>query len=325
MADRTLLIGDIGGTNARFALANPDRPGFHDAVTLQCADFASADDAIRHYLGELPAASPDVICLAAAGPVIDGTVQVTNNHWTLIATDIAANFACDEVRLLNDFEAVAYSITQLGAEDSEVIGLPDQRPALDGDFNIAIIGPGTGLGIAGLIRRGQSIVPVVGEGGHIGFAPKSQAQVEILDALRSKFDRVSVERLVSGSGIENIYWALTRMHGEQRLQLTAQEIFAGNRDGDDPRASEAVQMFFEVLGQVAGDIALILGATDGVYLAGGIAKRYPEVLQSSSFRNAFDNKGRHRALMERIPTLLITHDEPGLLGAAYCALELSSD
>ncbi len=324
MTDKTLLIADIGGTNARFALADPERAGFHDAMTLKCADFASADDAIRHYLDNLSAAAPEVICLAVAGPVIDGSVQVTNNHWTLNATDIAASFSAKEVRLLNDFEAIAYSIPELGVEETEVIGLPEQRPALDSNFNIAIIGPGTGLGIAGLVRRGQTIIPIVGEGGHIGFAPKSQVQVEILDALRGRFDRVSVERLVSGSGLENIYWALTRIHGEQRIQLSAADVFAQSREDGDPRASEAVHMFFEILGQVAGDVALTLGATDGVYLAGGIAKRYPELLQNSGFRNAFDNKGRHRALMERIPTLLITHDEPGLLGAAYCAAPLPS-
>ena len=324
MADKTLLIGDIGGTNARFAIADPERPGFSDAMTLQCADYASADDAIRHYLGELSVAAPDVICLAVAGPVIDGIVQVTNNHWTLNAADLATDFGINDVQLLNDFEAVAFSIPRLQAQGVEVIGLPDKNPVLDEDFNIAILGPGTGLGTAGLIRRGQVVIPIVGEGGHVGFAPKSQVQVNILDALRGKFDRVSVERLASGPGIENIYWALTRIHGEQRTQLSAEEIFTQSRDDGDSRASETVQMFFEILGQVAGDLALTLGATDGVYIAGGIAKRHPEMLQNSGFRNAFDNKGQHRALMERIPTLLITDDEPGLLGAAVCSLEMSS-
>jgi len=324
MADETLLIGDIGGTNARFAIADPERPGFSNAMTLKCADFSWADDAIRHYLDEQSAGSPDVICLAAAGPVVDNTVQITNNHWTLNAADIAADFGIAAVRLMNDFEALAYSIPHLQAEDTLAIGLPLRKPLAEDNFNIAIIGPGTGLGTAGLMKRGPVFAPVVGEGGHVGFAPKSQVQIEILSALRSKFDRVSVERLVSGSGLENIYWALTRIHGEHRTQLTAGEVFANGGEGGDPRAAEAVQMFFEILGQVAGDLALTMGAVDGVYIAGGIAKRYPELLQNSGFRNAFDNKGRYRSYMERIPTLLITHDEPGLLGSASCALELSS-
>ena len=321
MTDKTLVIGDIGGTNARFALASPDEPGFHHPLTLQCADYSSADDAIRHYLDSQSAATPDVICLAVAGPVVDDMVRVTNNHWTLKAADIAEDFGIGQVRLLNDFEAIAYSIPHLKQDDVEPIGLPEAKP-LSLDFKVAILGPGTGLGVAGLYRRGQMLVPIVGEGGHVGFSPKSQVQVEIMEALRSKFDRVTVERLVSGAGIENIYWALTLIHGEQRTQLTAQEVFA-NAD-DDPRANETTHMFFEVLGQVAGDLALTIGAEDGVYLAGGIAKRYPDMLQQSGFRNAFDNKGRHRAYMERIPTLLIANGEPGLLGAAHCALEFSS-
>jgi len=324
LADKTLLIGDIGGTNARFALATSDRPGFRDAMTLKCADFAWADDAIRHYLDELSAGSPDVICLAAAGPVVDNVVQITNNHWTLNAADISADFGIKTVRLLNDFEALAYSIPHLQAEDSLPVGLPEQGSLPEDQFNVAIIGPGTGLGTAGLMKRGSMILPVVGEGGHVGFAPKSQVQVEILNALHSKFDRVSVERLISGSGLENIYWALTLIHGEHRKQLSAKDIFSKSADGDDPRATEAIQMFFEILGQVAGDLALTMGAQDGVYIAGGIAKRYPQLLQDSGFRNAFNNKGRYRAYMERIPTLLITYDEPGLLGSAFCALELSS-
>jgi len=324
MAKPTLIIGDIGGTNARFAVADPMQVGFSQAMTLQCADFPSADDAIRTYLDESGVAEPDVICLAAAGPVVGNAIDVTNNHWTLDAAQIGEDFGIAAVRLLNDFEANAYAIPALGRDDSVVVGLPDRKPQLDGDYNIAIVGPGTGLGTAGLIRRADTVIPIVGEGGHIGFAPKSQVQVEILNTLRQKFDRVSVERLLSGSGVENMYWALTRIHGEQRKPLGAAEIFASSADDIDQRATETTQMFFEILGQVAGDIALTLGAEDGVYIAGGIAKRYPAMLQNSGFRNAFDNKGGHRAYMERIPTLLITHDEPGLLGAAYCALELFS-
>ena len=185
-----------------------------------------------------------------------------------------------------------------------------------------MLGPGTGLGVAGLYRRGGVHVPIVGEGGHVGFAPATRVQIDVLNALRERFDRVSAERLLSGAGIEQIYWALCRLHGERRLQLDAAQVFAASADGD-PRAHEATQLFFEVLGQVAGDLALTLGAADGVYIAGGIAKRYPELLQASGFRSAFESKGRHRALMERIPTLLVTHAEPGLLGAAHCALSLT--
>lgn len=324
MPEQTLLIGDIGGTNARFALADAAGPDFHSEMTLLCSEFASADDAIREYLQQQSAGKPDVICLAAAGPVMDERVQFTNNHWTLDAHSLREDFEIASVRLLNDFEATAYCIPSLQESDLDSIGLPEGGLLDAEEFNVAIVGPGTGLGAAGLIRRGELLLPIVGESGHIGFAPKSQVQIDVLEVLRGRYDRVSVERLVSGGGIENIYWALTQIHGESRTQLSAAEIFASSDAADDARAIEATQLFFELLGQVAGDIALVLGAQDGVYIAGGIAKRYPTMLRHSGFRNAFDNKGNHRSYMERIPTLLITHEQPGLLGAAYCAVGLLS-
>lgn len=322
MTERCLLIGDIGGTNARFALATPGRPGFRNVLELQCADFPSADDAINHYLHETGSNPPDAVCLAAAGPVIDDRVDITNNHWEISVAEIRAGFGIDGVRLLNDFEAIAYSIPFLSAEDTVIIGKHDDRPLSETHFDVAILGPGTGLGIAGLIRRGDTFVPVTGEGGHIGFAPDTPLHVEILQVLLGRFERVSAERLISGSGLENIYLALAEIRGEPGPGLSAAEIFAAPVAGK--LASEAVDVFFELLGLTAGDLALMLGAVDGVYIAGGMAKRYPERLSSSRFRSAFESKGRYRPYMQRIPTRLITYDEPGLLGAAYCALEFSS-
>jgi glucokinase len=321
--DKSLLIGDIGGTNARFALANSEQPGFDDAMTLTCADFASADDAIRHYISERSLSAPDGICFAVAGPVIDNTVRLTNSQWTLSGVDLAREFGAEQVRLLNDFEAAAYSIPQLRPADVENIGKKSNIELSPDRFSIAVTGPGTGLGVAGLVRRGSNLVSVAGEGGNVGFAPNSDVQVKLRSELRNKFAFVSAEHLISGPGIENIYWALTEIYGEKFTPLSAGDIFAAGGNGGDPRAGEATQLFFDVLGQVAGDLALTMGAVDGVYLAGGIVKRYPTMLKNSGFRSAFEDKGRYRAYMERIPTLLITHDEPGLLGAAYCALELS--
>jgi glucokinase len=316
-----LLIGDIGGTNARFALATTDRPGFHSTVELQCEDFATADDAIRHYLTTTRVGPPDAVCLAAAGPVVDDKVKITNNHWDISAAETAEDFGTEHVRLLNDFEAIAYSIPLLTKTEIQTIGPHDHSALGPDDFTVAILGPGTGLGVAGLCRRGSTLVPVTGEGGHIGFAPATPLQIELLKVLADKFERVSAERLIAGSGLTNIYKALAVIRGETRESLTAAQIFARRDDGEI--AAAAVDMFFELLGQVAGDLALTLGAVDGVYIAGGISKRYPQVLENSRFRSAFESKGRRRAFMERIPTRLITYDQPGLLGAAYCVLELS--
>ena len=320
--DTCLLIGDIGGTNARFALADPGKPAFTDELTLQCGDFESADSAIKHYLKSVRAGTPQAICLAAAGPIIDRRVRFTNNHWEIAADELAGEFSIEAVRLLNDFEAIAYSVPFLTEDDCMAIGLPEPRPLDADNYMVGIIGPGTGLGAVGLRRHGDLLIPIPGEASHGGFAPESQVQIDILKALRERFDRVSSERLVSGPGLENIYWALMRIHGEKRAHLAPAEIFRAAIDNSDPLASEAVQMFFEVFGQVAGDLALALGAEDGIFIAGGIAKRYPDLLQNSRFRSGFENKGRHRSLMERIPTQLILHDQPGLLGAAYCALKL---
>jgi glucokinase len=323
MNDGPLLIGDIGGTNARFALAGADKVGFEKAMTLQCAEFTSSIDAIRHYLGEVNAPSPAVVCLAAAGPVIDESISVTNNHWTLSVAEIHQELGVSAAKVINDFEAVAWSIPHIDGRFLESVGQASQKPLPEDNFNVAIVGPGTGLGTGGLCKRDGLLVPVVGEGGHIGFAPKSKVQIELLEVLRDKFERVCVERLVSGSGLENIYWALNVLRGDKQSQSSAAEIFAAANDGTDAVAADSTQLFFEILGQVAGDIALVLGAQDGVYLAGGIVKRYPEMLHISGFRNAFESKGHHRSMMERIPTRLITYDEPGLLGAAHLALELS--
>ena len=321
MPDRCLLIGDIGGTNARFALATTDRPGFHDVLELQCADFASADDAISRYLEITKAGAPEAVCLAAAGPVVNESVKVTNNHWDISAADTRADFGIEAVRLINDFTAIAYSLPLLSENEVRSIGQHDHRPLPTDYFDIAVLGPGTGLGVAGLCRRGDTLVPITGEGGHVGFAPETPLQTEILTVLRERFGRVSAERLIAGSGLENIHRALATIRGEASKQLSAAKIFAAR--STDKLATEAVDVFFELLGQVSGDLALTLGAVDGVYIAGGISKRYPEVLEESRFRQAFESKGRHRSFVERIPTHLITYDQPGLLGAAYCVLELS--
>ena len=324
MTDSCLLIGDIGGTNARFALADPVKPGFSRDLTLCCDDFDTAEQAIESYLRKVDAPRPGTLCLAVAGPVVDGMVRFTNNHWSLDQQALKLGFDTQAVRLLNDFEAIAYSLPCLGRSHLAPIGLPEAEPLGERDFTLAALGPGTGLGAVGLCQRKGEIFPIVGEAGHTGFAPESQVQIEILAILRERFARVSDERLVSGPGLENIYWALTRIHGEKKTQLNAAEICGLGASNQDPRAAEALHLFFEILGQVAGNLALALGAHQGVFIAGGIARRYPAILVNSGFRSAFEAKGRHRSLMERTPTQLITHPEPGLLGASYCALQMKA-
>jgi glucokinase len=322
MTDPCLLIGDIGGTNARFALAKTIEPGFSNELTLACADYETAEQGIADYLERSGCGRPDVICLAAAGPVVDGSVSFTNNHWVIDSHALQEKFLSSGVQLLNDFESIAYSIPMLSEKDIATIGLVSTEQEGKREATFGVLGPGTGLGTGGLLVRESGIYPVVGEGSHAGFAPETRMQFEVLKQLRQRFDRVSSERLISGPGLENIYWALCKIRGEPTTNITAAEVFSRVLAKEDPIAVEATQMFYEALGQIAGNLALMLGAFDGIYLAGGIVKRYPDLLNSSSFRSGFENKGRHRSLMEKIPTLLILHPQPGLLGASYCAREL---
>jgi len=322
MYEPCLLVGDIGGTNARFALADPGGAGFSKELILACDDYPTAEQGIDKYLERSGCGRPDIICLAVAGPVVDGVVRFTNNHWVVDSNVLAARFPSASIQLLNDFEAIAYSLPMLGDEDVAGIGPALPAAVSKADSTYAVLGPGTGLGAGGLLKRASGIYPVVGEGGHLGFAPESTMQLKVLEQLRGRFERVSNERLVSGPGLENIYWALRRIRGQSGSDIEAAEIFSRVLAREDALATESVEMFFEVLGQVAGNLALTLGAFDGVYLAGGIVKRYPDLLRGGAFRSGFENKGRHRALMQRVPTCLILHPQPGLLGASYCAREL---
>jgi len=323
MSEPFMLIGDIGGTNARFAQARPDETGFSGELTLSCADYETAEQGIAAYLERSGSASPAVICLAAAGPVVDDCVRFTNNHWVINGHELRQKYPSAKVQLLNDFEAIAYSIPMLGQNDLATVGLVPSELEGKSEFNLAVIGPGTGLGAGGLLRRANGNYPIVGEGSHAGFAPETRMQFKVLKQLRQRYERVSDEHLISGPGLENIYWALCQIHGKPEIRITAAEIFSRVLANEDVIAAESTQLFYEALGQVAGNLALALGAFDGVYLAGGIVKRYPDLLKTSNFRSGFENKGSHRSLMEGVPTLLILHPQPGLLGASYCARELS--
>lgn len=325
MTEPCLLIGDIGGTNARFALAHVRKPGFFNELTLSCADYETAEQGIADYLQRSGITAPDIICLAAAGPVIDDCIRLTNNTWVIDGGLLRQKFPSASIRLLNDFEAIAHSIPVLGENDTAAIGVVPSDLEGKTHFTLGVLGPGTGLGLGGLIGRAGGVFPVVGEGSHAGFAPETRMQLKVLKQLRQRYDRVTDERLVSGPGLENIYWALRKIHSKPDEPIPAAEIFSRVLAREDAIAEESVQLFFETLGQLAGNLALSLSAYDGIYLAGGIVKRYPDLLKASGFRAGFENKGRHRRLMERVPTLLILHPQPGLLGASYCARELTRD
>jgi len=321
--NKPLLIGDIGGTNSRFASAQTGVPEVECVQTYPCADFQTVVDAIQHYLNQNTLPAPKSICLAVAGPVVDDRVCFTNNPWTISGSELCRIFEAESVYLLNDFEAIAYSLPLISIPEMLPVGILQPQLLDSRQFAVAAIGPGTGLGAVGLRKHKNHFTAIVSEASHGGFAPESAEQLEILAVLRERFERVSSERLVSGPGLENLYWGLCQIRGENRQQLSAPEILLASIDKIDLLAVRAVELFYEILGQVAGDLALALGASDGIYIAGGIAQRYPQLLVNSRFRSGFENKGRHRRLMEGIPTQLIMHKQPGLLGALSYANRMS--
>ncbi len=317
MPSGSLLIADLGGTRARFAQARSDGPGYDAEMELNCADYASPEDAIDAYLEMSEAAAPAALCLAVAAPILGPGIRFLNRDWSLDTAGLQRRFPGARITLVNDFQAVAWALPVLGPRDIEPIGDPPPFTLDEGDFTLGIVGPGTGLGTSALIRRDGRLHALSGEGGHVGFAPETELQLEVLTVLRQRFERVSDERLLSGPGIENIHRALLQIHGQPQEERSAAEIFAAA--DEEEAASQARNLFFEILGQVAGNLALALGALQGIYIAGGIVGRHSQQLTAGPFRAAFENKGRHRSMMERIPTVLVRHPQPGLLGAGFLA------
>lgn len=322
MNNLPILIADIGGTNARFALADNSAQEFTQAQTLEAAEFEHLTNAIDTYLNSHGITQLSAISLAVAGPIRNERVVFPNSHWQVDCRELRARYNIEHAYLLNDWEAISYSLSSLDGRDLINVG-GDWSPLSDADYTVGALGPGSGLGMSGLLKRDGRLIPLVTEGGHAGFSPEDPLQGKILNHLHQKFDdRISRERLLSGPGIVNIHEALCSIHGKENPGLTAADIAVAGINKRDPICQETFDLFFEVLGQVAGDIALALGANEGVFIGGGICQRYPEPLAASKFRKGFENKGRHSDLMKDIPTWLITHNNPGLLGASVYAKSL---
>lgn len=309
------LVADIGGTNARFALADDNGVGYSDAATLSCGRFHSLQDAISQYLQDC--GHPDIssACLAVAGPVSGDPVAVTNHHWRFGTRQLQGNLGLRHCLVINDFEAIGYAIPHLGEDDLAQLG--DTPPPASGDtLHYAVVGPGTGLGAAAVtVRRGSAEV-LSSEAGHLSFAPGDAAEIEIMRCLQSHFVRLSYERLLSGPGIVNLYQALAETSGTEPQNLTSELICQAAVERSNRLCVDALERFFAMLGAFAGDMVLAFNARDGVYIGGGIASRYLEQIQGSDFRTRFQCKGRYSDTMMRVPTWLILHENPGLLGAA---------
>lgn len=307
-----ILVGDIGGSNTRLALAK-----IHgDAVELDHrreftnADTASLADLIRSHLADAP--PPSQACLAVAGPTDGTTVELTNLAWRIDADELGRAFGFP-VRLVNDFEAVAWGLGALAK--TNLVTLQAGNPVLHAPR--LAMGPGTGLGVALSIATVSGYRPLAGEGGHVGFAPTDEEQAALLRHLQARHGRVSVERILSGPGIAELFAFCRAASGRPvKRERSPAEVTQAALDGDDAIASWALRLFCRILGQTAGDLALAAGARGGVYLAGGIPPRILPLLQDGEFITGFRNKGRFSAWMETVPVHAVTDPDIGLKGAA---------
>jgi glucokinase len=316
---KVCIAGDIGGTNARFAICD-NEAGFHSEKSFKCADFDTLSSALWHYLHLLNITQISQLCLAVAGPVRqNGKYAVlTNNPWIMSTEALTKDFDLERAVLINDFTAIAYSLPHLDQLHlislNSVVGKSIDIVKKD-RFSLCVMGPGTGLGVSALYKQHQETFALASEAGHLGFSPENEFQSAILSTLRRRYEQVTREHLLSGPGIENLYWALGQIEAKDTNSPTAEEIFDAYSSKSDPLAIRTVELFFELLGQAAGDLALSLGTFDGVYIAGGICQRHASLLKESNFVKSFQNRGKHRGYMENVPTYVITHPNPGLLGA----------
>ncbi|MHA1108911.1 MAG: glucokinase [Alphaproteobacteria bacterium] len=306
------LVADVGGTNVRFALlhdgATPD-----DAVSLICADYPDLGSAIRAYLAAAaPAQPPSRAAIAVASPVAGDHVDLTNNGWAFSINGLKAEFALNSLTVLNDFAALALAVPGLGETDVLKIG----GGAAVRNSPIAVIGPGTGLGMSGLIPSDKGWTALATEGGHATLATRDGRERDVAIELARRFDHVSVERAVSGPGLVNLHDALAAIGGAQIRSMTPDQITEAALNKSDALCVEALEMFCAMLGTAAGNLALTLGSLGGVYIGGGIAPRLGHALAASQFRARFEDKGRFRSYMEAIPSFVITRDNPALFGLA---------
>lgn len=309
------LVGDVGGTNVRLAWQAAPGEALEHVESLPCADFDSLLTAIRHYLTARVGPAPRWCAIGIANPVIGDHVRMTNRDWSFSVSEMKQALGLERFLVINDFVALALSLPSLDARQLRRVGGGRAAAAAPR----ALLGPGTGLGVSGLLPAASGgVVPVSGEGGHVTLAACDDFEAEVIAALRRRFPHVSAERAVSGPGIENLYAAVCEVDGVVPGRYAAAQVTAHDADGSDPRCVKAVDLFFSFLGSVAGNLALTLGARGGVYLGGGIVGRLGDRIDRSAFRSRFEAKGRFSRYVSEIPTwaLVNTGVSPALIGAS---------
>jgi glucokinase len=307
------LLGDIGGTNARFAWQGSAGSQISQVQSYPCTNFRTLEAAIKHYLSTQKFAQAIHCALGIANPITGDYVQMTNHHWSFSIAEMKKSLAFKRLLVINDFAALALSLPSLGKNDLVQIG---QGNSVEG-APIALVGPGTGLGVSGLLMSGSAIHPISGEGGHVTLAASDDFDANIIGILQTKFGHASAERALSGPGLVNLYRAICELANLPALELASAQIITHAKEKSNPQCVQALQMFFSFLGNVAGNLALTLGARGGVYIGGGIVPRVLTELQESSFRQRFENKGRFQSYLSDIQTFVINSAvSPALIGAS---------
>jgi len=308
------LLGDIGGTNVRWAWQHAQHQPLTHIQVAQCRSSPSPVHSARQYLLENRLPTPTAACLGVATAVAGDLVKFTNSPWSFSIDDLKADLGLQKLLVINDFTALALSLPDLERSDIRPIG-NEISTSIEG--TLGLIGPGTGLGVSGMVVDGHGKwAALSGEGGHVTVAPTNAYEASLLAWLRNEFGHVSAERVLSGSGLVNLYRAICAIAECPALCLEPREVSARAISGEDPLCKQAVQSFVAFLGNISGNLALTLGAKGGVFIGGGVVPKLGSSFDVALFRENFENKGRFQTYLKSIPTWLITAEAPALLGAA---------
>jgi glucokinase len=310
-----ILIGDIGGTNARFAIIADATAEQINFPNVRTADFETIDDAIRAAILEKSVIKPRSAILAVAGPISDDEIPLTNCDWVVRPKTMIEGLGLEDVLVVNDFEAQALAISDLSGENRERLGNGSGEMVA----SRVVLGPGTGLGVGGLIHARNVWIPVPGEGGHVDLGPRTKRDLEIFPHVETIEGRISAEQILCGRGIVNLYRAICAADGGEPTYADPADITAHALAGTDPVAVETIALFSTYLGRVAGDMAMIFMARGGVFLSGGISQKILPALRKPEFRAAFEDKAPHSALLATIPTYVVTHPLAALAGLSSYA------
>jgi glucokinase len=304
-----VLLADIGGTNARFALLTGGEIG--PVEHTKVADHATIADAIAAFLTRHAATvSTEAAILGIAGPIENNRVTLTNSGWTIDAADLKKIFDFEAVHLLNDFEALAWSLPALGSSD--LVSTGEQRGIIGAPM--LVVGPGTGFGASCFVPRGATSFAIVTEAGHATLPAASEREARVIDHLRQRIGHVSIERALSGHGLENLYEGVAAVDGVRVPSRDAASITKAALDGSCGVSRAALDMFCSLLGAICGNLALTFGARGGVYVAGGIVPRFVDHLAKSEFRKSFESKGRFESYLRDIPTRIIIRPDASFVG-----------